>query len=177
MVLETTALNLTITLTNDYGWILPWPVPSLYVKGGGLGVGPAPPHHKNMPATKWQQMELTSPGRRSEEDHTNGFMMVGDHGREDISSSIADLLMPKRRTRVGFWDVRALFHSGRLAQSIREMNNNLAIRGIAEARWAGTGKQRVNSGETIIRSGKQDNTYQEEVTLIIASKYANTLLQ
>ena len=49
--------------------------------------------------------------------------------------------------------------------------------GIAEARWTGAWKQRLNSGETIIRSGRQDNKHQEGVALIIASKYANTLLQ
>ena len=49
--------------------------------------------------------------------------------------------------------------------------------GIAEERWTGEGKQRLKSGETIIRSGRQENKHQEGVVLIIASKYANTLLQ
>ena len=71
-----------------------------------------------------------------------------------------------------------LLQSGRLAQAIREINNyNIAIMGITEARWTGAGKQRLSSGETIIWSGRQDNTHQEGVTLIIASKYANTLLK
>ena len=70
------------------------------------------------------------------------------------------------------------FQSGRLAQAIHEMNNyNIAIMGIAEARWTGAGKQRLNSGEIIIWSGKQDNRHQEGVVLIIASKYANNLLK
>ena len=68
--------------------------------------------------------------------------------------------------------------SERLAQAICEMKNyNLAIMGIAEARWAGAGKQRLNSGEAIIWSRRQDNKHQEGVELIIASKYAKTLLQ
>ena len=41
--------------------------------------------------------------------------------------------------------------------------------GVAEAKWTRTGKQRMNSGETIIWSLRQDNTHQEGVTLIIAS--------
>ena len=98
--------------------------------------------------------------------------------REDVSRSIADLLTPRRRTRVGFWNVRTLFQSRALSQAICEMNNySLAIMGIAEARWTGVGKQTLSSGETIIWSGRQDNDHQEGVTLIIDSKYTNTLLQ
>ena len=66
--------------------------------------------------------ELTSPGR-SEADHANGSMTAGDQSREDVSSSMADHLTPKRRTQMGFWDVRTLSQNGRLAQAIREMNN------------------------------------------------------
>ena len=114
---------------------------------------------------------LTSPGRRSEADHVNGFIGAGRLCREDISSSIADILTPKRRTRVGFWNVKELFQSGRLTQAIREVNNyNLTIMGITGARWTGAGKQRLNSGETIIWSGRHDNKHQEGVTFIIASK-------
>ena len=73
--------------------------------------------------------------------------------------------------------MRTLFQIRRLAQAIRKINKYLAIMGIAEARWTGAGKQRLNSGETIICSGRQDNNHQEVVELIIDSKYANTLLQ
>ena len=56
------------------------------------------------------------------------------------------------------------------------MNNyNLAIIGIAEARWMGTGKQRL--AEDKKSSGQTDSNHQEGVVLIIASKYANTLSQ
>ena len=41
------------------------------------------------------------------------------------------------------------------------------IMGITEARWTGAGKQRLNSGETIIWLGRQDNKHQEGVTLIM----------
>ena len=156
----------------------PWLVTSTQEKGEGMGVAPAPPPHKNLPATETTAKDLTSPDRRSEEDHADCLMTAGDQRRVDASSLIADILTPKRRTRVGFFNVGALCHSGRLPLAIREMNNyNLAIMGIAEARWTGAGKKILNSGETIIWSGRQDNKHQEAVALIIASKYANTLLQ
>ena len=73
--------------------------------------------------------------------------------------------------------MRTLFLSGRLAQAIHEMNNYyLAIIGIAEDRWTGAGKQKVNTGETIICSCRQDNDQQKGVALIIASEDANALL-
>ena len=58
--------------------------------------GPKP----GWPATELTAKELTSPGRRSVAEHTDGSMMVGDQSREDVSSSIADLLTPKQWTRV-----------------------------------------------------------------------------
>ena len=49
--------------------------------------------------------------------------------------------------------------------------------GITDAIWRGAGKLRLNSGGAIIWSGRQDNNHQKRVALIIASKYANTMLQ
>ena len=79
--------------------IPPWPVPRRMRKEEGW---PAPASHKNLPATETTAKEFISPGRRSEADHANGYMTTGDQSREDVSSSIADLMSPKRRTRVGF---------------------------------------------------------------------------
>ena len=62
---------------------------------------PAPLTNKNMSATEMTAKELTSPGRRSEADHVNGSITVGDQSREDVSSPIEELLTPKRRTPVG----------------------------------------------------------------------------
>ena len=159
-------------------WLLatPWLAPSQDGKGGGLGVRPAPPSDDNLLAMKTPAKESTSPGRRSEADHAKGLMTSGDQSREDVL--IADLLTPKRRTRVGFWNVRTLFQSGRIEQAIRETNNyNMAIMGITEDNWAGAGKQSLISGETNIWSWRQDNKHQDGVALNIASKYVNTLLQ
>ena len=87
-----------INYTSIY--LLPWPVPSPDEKGGGFGVMLAPPPHKDFPATETTTKELFSPGRSCEADHDNGFMTAGYQGRDDVSSSIAYLLTPKRRTRV-----------------------------------------------------------------------------
>ena len=54
---------------------------------------------------------------------------------------------------------------------------NLSLLGVTEARWTKTGKQRLNTGEVIIWSGRQDDKHQEGVALIISKNHANTLLQ
>ena len=139
---------------------------------------PAPPPHKNLPDTETAAKELTSHGRRSEADHANVSMTTGDQNREDVFSSIADLQTPKLLLRVGLWNVITPFQSVRLALVTREMNNyNLAIMGIAEARWREIWKQRLNSGEIVIWSRRQENKHQEGVALIIARSYAKNLLQ
>ena len=81
-----------------------------------VGRGGHHPHPINIcPLRKRQQ-------RRSAADHANGYMTAENQRREDASSSTADLLMPLGRTRVGFWNVRTLFQSERLAQAIREVS-------------------------------------------------------
>ena len=70
----------------------PWLVPSQDEEGGDLG--PSPPSNKILHATVTTAKDLTPPGCRGEANHANGFMTAGDKSREDLSSSIADLLMP-----------------------------------------------------------------------------------
>ncbi|KAL3865781.1 hypothetical protein ACJMK2_043136 [Sinanodonta woodiana] len=49
--------------------------------------------------------------------------------------------------------------------------------GVTEARWIGTGKQKLSSGEVIIWSGRKDNVHREGVAIIISKNKANTILQ
>ena len=74
-------------------------------------MGSAPPPHEKVSATETTSMELPSPDRMCEADHDNGFMTAGDQSREDVTSSIADLLTPKRRSRVELWNVRTFFRA------------------------------------------------------------------
>ena len=105
-------------------------------------------------------------------------MKDGDQSREDVSSPIANLLTPKHHVRVGCWNVRTLFQAGKLAQAVNEMNRyNLGLLAVTEARWTQTGKQKLNTGEVIIWSGRQDNNHEEGVALIISKKHANAVLQ
>ncbi|KAL3866261.1 hypothetical protein ACJMK2_043575 [Sinanodonta woodiana] len=73
-------------------------------------------------------------------------MTVGEQNRKDDPTSIAELLSPKAWIRVGCWTVRTLNQTGRLAQAVRELHYyNLTLMGVTEARWIGTGKQKLSS--------------------------------
>lgn len=72
------------------------------------------------------------------------------------------------KTRIGFWNVRTMLNTCRLAQLIREMNiniNKLHIFGISECRWIAVDTDQ--SGETILFSGRNDKLHQQGVTLIL----------
>ena len=67
------------------------------------------------------------------------------------------LLTTKSRTRIGTWNIRTLYETGRSAQVCREMHRyNLKILGLCETRWTGTGRTSLASGHTIIYSGPED---------------------
>ena len=57
-------------------------------------------------------------------------------------------------TTFGTWNVRTMYEAGKTAQVAAEMRkHNLAILGINEARWTGTGQRRLTTGELLLYSG------------------------
>ena len=48
---------------------------------------------------------------------------------------------------------------------------------MSEVRWTGIGKQRVNSVEVIIWSGRSDSNHHEGVALLVNQTFANTVTQ
>ena len=78
------------------------------------------------------------------------------------------ILNAKTQTRLGFWNVRTMFETGKLAQATSEMNRyNLHILGVSESKWTGIGRQRTGTGETILYFGGDDNMHFEGVTIIM----------
>ena len=105
-------------------------------------------------------------------------MTDGDQSREDVFTPIANLLKPKHLLKLGFWNVRTLYQTGKLAQATNELNQyNLDLMGMAEVRWTGSGKHKLATGETIIWSGRQDDNHHEGVAVLLRKTIANTLLQ
>ena len=67
-------------------------------------------------------------------------------------------LRPKRKIKVGGWNVRTLYETSKSAQVAKEMKKyGIDILGISECRWTGSGKMTLNSGHTILYSGQNTN--------------------
>ena len=86
------------------------------------------------------------------------------------------LMGPKKVVKVGCWNVRMMFQSGKLAQVANEFRKyNLNILGISECRWPNSGKFSCSSGESIYYSGRDDDQHPSGVALMV-DRYANSCL-
>ena len=94
-------------------------------------------------------------------------MTDGSQSRQDTDIQTADVLTPKDVCRVGCWNVRTLYQTGRLAQVINEMEmNNIEMLGVCETRWTGSGSRKLATGQTIVYSGRKDDHHSRGVGLI-----------
>ena len=65
-------------------------------------------------------------------------------------------LIQKAPFNLGTWNVRTLLEPGRCAQVAKEMTTyKLQILGLSEVRWNTFGETRLQSGETLLFSGKE----------------------
>ena len=88
--------------------------------------------------------------------------------RKENNDRKMEVLSTKTQTRIGFWNVRTMYETGKLAQVTAEMRNyNLHILGISESRWTGSGRYRTNTGETVLYSGRDDDQHHEVVAVIL----------
>jgi len=77
-------------------------------------------------------------------------MKSSSKSREEAITQIRGILTAKQITRIGTWNVRTAFSTGKLAQVINEMKmQQLKILGISEMRWTGSGKF-VSENTTVI---------------------------
>ena len=101
---------------------------------------------------------------------------TGESPRE--ASTPKTLLTTKTKTRIGTWNIRTLFETGKSAQVCREMHRyDLKILGLCETRWTGSGRTRLSSGDTIIYSGREEGQpHSHGVALLMTSEATQALL-
>ncbi|KAH3739255.1 hypothetical protein DPMN_045905 [Dreissena polymorpha] len=87
------------------------PVPSPDEKGGGLCLGPAPRPWKTKYATETRTTATQNENLR--------YRPGGERIKQ--RNLRTNLLSSKNVSRIGFWNVRTLYESGRAAQLAREM--------------------------------------------------------
>ena len=64
-----------------------------------------------------------------------------------------------------------MYATGKVQQVAKEMNNyKIDPLDVSECRWTGSGKPRLNSGETVLCSGTE-NAHEKGVAIIIAIKH------
>ena len=96
----------------------------------------------------------------------------------DETTDKKEVLSPKTKTRIGFWNVRTMCETGELAQVKAEMRRyNLHILGISESRWTGSGRYRTNTGVTVLYSGRDDDQHHEGVAVILKKVIEKCLME
>ena len=105
-------------------------------------------------------------------------MNDSSESREEAADRRMGVLSTKHKTRIGFWNVRTMYETGKLAQVTSEMRRyNLHILGISESRWTGSGRYRTNTGETVLYSGRDDNLHHEGVAIILKKGIEKSLME
>ena len=96
----------------------------------------------------------------------------------EVGAPKTRIMTAKSKTRIGYWNVRALCDSSRLAQLTKEMENyKINILGLSEVRWTDSGKFKSGGNKTIRFSGTQDNTHRGVVAAILDKKTQKVRLQ
>jgi len=101
---------------------------------------------------------------------------AGESPRE--ASAPTTLLTTKAKTRIGTWNIRTLYETGKSAQVCSEMHRyNLKILGLSETRWNGSGRTTLVSGDTIIYSGQEEGqVHMYGVALLMTPEATRALL-
>ena len=97
----------------------------------------------------------------------NGIGMTDSgQSRKEATVMTTGAVSAKTTTLFGFWNVRTMYEQGRMAQVIAEMKRyKLAILRISEIRWIRSGRMKTTTGETVLYSGREDDS-NHEVTIL-----------
>src|SRR6218665_2251237 len=83
----------------------------------------------------------------------------------------------RNNVRVATWNVQTLYQAGKLANVIGEMRRGgIAIMGVAEARWTGSGSFTSESEELVIYSGA-DSHERGVHAIILSREIKNSLME
>ena len=134
-----------------------------------MGTGLTTQYHKKHIVTETATKEINTNVRNGLPGSSNDTRMNGSsESRKEAIDRNLEVLNAKCKTRIGFWNVRTMYETAKLAQVTSEMRRyNLHVLGISESRWIGSGRQKTSTGETILYSGRDDNLHHEGVAIIL----------
>ena len=90
------------------------------------------------------------------------------------------MLLEKTPFYLGTWNVRTLLEPGRCAQVAKEMSRyKLKVLGLSEVRWNTFGETRLQTGETLLFSGKEneEDIHENGVGLLLSKEAFKSLLE
>ena len=92
--------------------------------------------------------------------------------RMTLEATRPNTLLGNRAIRMGTWNVRTMYETGKTFQVAAEMRAyNLIVLGISETRWTQSGrKKKLNSGELLLYSGHEDvdSPHTQRVALMLS---------
>ena len=103
-------------------------------------------------------------------------MTGAGESRKETSPLRRPLASPKSIIKIGTWNVRAMYRIGKTAVVVSEMRRyGLDELGISQRRWAGFGRMRTQTGETLLYSGREDDAHPSGVAMNLSKKAAGCL--
>ena len=104
-------------------------------------------------------------------------MTSKDESRKEVSTPTMSLAKPKHELRVGYWNVRTLYETGKKAEVVRAIKMyRFNIFGVNEIRQAHFGIMTFGSGNTVCYSGHSDGQHQEGVDILMDKEGRKTLI-
>jgi len=106
--------------------------------------------------------------------HINSHVINSNKIRKKVGGQIKGVLLGKSVTRIGTWNVRTAYSTGKLAHIINEMKTvGLHILGIAELRWLTSG-QLVSDEVTVLYSS--GSKHERGVSLLLSKKATRNIV-
>ena len=144
--------------------------------GWGLGWGLITHSRKNKTIAETEDIQISINIGEATRAHSSRMTHLGQ-SRKETQKPTASIVNPKLETRIGNWNVRTMFETGKAGQVAQEMERyKLDILGISECRWRGSGKSKLNTGQVIIYSGDEE-THQGGVAIMMSQQAAKCLME
>jgi len=105
-------------------------------------------------------------------------MTQGSESRKEAARP-TPLLTPKTTIKIGTWNVRTMYETGRTAQVAKEMRSyNISLLGLSETRWLQAGQLRLATGETLLYSGHTEDgaPHTEGVAMMLSQEAQRALI-
>ena len=94
------------------------------------------------------------------------------------AQGLQSLIQLKSKVRIGCWNVRTLYQTGKLAQLAQEMRRyKMSIVGVSECRWNTFGEITTDAGETFLYSGNEEDAHTHGVGLLLSKDAAKSLVE